>query len=165
MPGQVVAIVGANGSGKSTLVKLLARLFDPTYGDIFIDDLPLRSWDMDQVRSSTVFLSQTAEIYPLSIRNNFTVGLPARNQVVDADIDNAARAGGAYDLIQKMPKKYDTVLEPTSPFVDTVNGWVGGASENLTALRQRKMVHNVHITQGEKQRVLASVIRSLIEHS
>ncbi|KAF7976523.1 hypothetical protein HWV62_6345 [Athelia sp. TMB] len=154
--GQTVMIVGANGSGKSTLVKLLTRLFDPTYGDIFIDDLPLRSWDVGQVRASMAVLSQNSEIYPLSIRDNFTVGLPARKPVSQDDIVNAARAGGAYDLIQRLPDKFNTVLDPASPFVDTVNGWVGGASQNLVALRQRKMARNVPISQGEKQRILAS---------
>ncbi|KZP29171.1 P-loop containing nucleoside triphosphate hydrolase protein [Athelia psychrophila] len=163
-PGETVAIVGENGSGKSTLVKLMARLFNPTCGEIFIDDRPLRSWDMNQVRASMVFLSQTAEIYPISIRDNFTIGLPARAQVVDADIEIAARAGGAYDLIQKLPDKYDTVLEPTSPFVDTVNGWVGGASEKLAALRRRKMVRNVPISPGERQRVLASRMFMRLNH-
>lgn len=102
------------------------------------------------------FLSQNSEIYPLSIRDNFTVGLPlGQKEVTDADIDKAARLGGAYDLIQRFPNKSDTVLDPVSPFVDTMNGWVGGASPNLAALRQRKNAYKSPISTGEKQRILA----------
>jgi hypothetical protein len=74
--GQLVVIVGANGSGKSTVVKMLNRLYNPTSGEILVDDQPMSSYRISDLRQATADLSQDNCLYPLSIRENIGLGHP-----------------------------------------------------------------------------------------
>ncbi|KAF8490889.1 P-loop containing nucleoside triphosphate hydrolase protein [Gautieria morchelliformis] len=74
--GQAVVIVGINGSGKSMLLKLFNRLYDPISGGISIDGTSLSSFVASDVRRSMAMLYQTYTHYPLSIRENISLGLP-----------------------------------------------------------------------------------------
>jgi ABC-type multidrug transport system fused ATPase/permease subunit len=133
LPGQIVVVVGVNGSGKSTLAKLIARLFDPLSGEIYVDDQPLPSFDVDQLRDSMAFLSQSSEIYPVSLRENIELGLPSRKSIEQSDIEDAARLGGSYDFIQKLPDQFDTVLEPIAMTLPSM-GCCPGVSPGLEAI-------------------------------
>jgi len=137
MPGQMVLVVGVNGSGKSTLMKLMARLFDPTHGNIYVDDQPLPSFDTSQLRDSMTFLSQSSTIYPVSLRENIQLGLPRSRYVEESDIEDAAHLGGSYDLIQTLPQRFDTVLDPPSMTLPSVGGCPGGASANLEIMMKQ----------------------------
>jgi ATP-binding cassette subfamily B protein len=108
-PGEVVALVGQNGSGKTTLVKLLCRLYDPTGGSITLDGVDLRQFTTSALRREFSVLFQDYAQYHLTARENIWFGntdLPPGHERVVA----AARDSGADDIIDRLPKGYDTVL-------------------------------------------------------
>lgn len=159
-PGQLVVVVGGNGSGKTSLLKLLVGLNTATRGEVFIDDRPLSEYDICDLRCSTAFLTQSEEIFPISIRDNFLMALPDvvqnRPDMEDA-IDRAAQLGQANELIQRLG--YDLILNPPGVAGQSIkgcgNGDIGlGATEEL----QRNSPRNKEtiLSDGEKQRLVAS---------
>ena len=108
-PEQTVALVGANGAGKTTLVKLLARLYDPTSGQILVEGIDLRDYDLDAWRNRAAVVLQDFAHYHLVAREN--IGLGRVEQVQDqAAIEAAAARGGADSVVAKLPDGYDTLL-------------------------------------------------------
>ena len=104
-----VAIVGENGAGKTTLIKLLARLYDPTEGAVHLDGRDLREYDLEELRRRIGVIFQDFVRYGLPAREN--VGFGQVDRLDDAArIERAARDGGAGDLIDGLPKGYDTIL-------------------------------------------------------
>jgi ATP-binding cassette subfamily B protein len=108
-PGQTVALVGANGAGKTTLVKLLARLYDPTDGQILVDGVDLREYDLAQWRRQLGAAFQDFSRYHLPARENIGVGRVARIEDLAAVRAAAARAG-ADGVVARLPHGYETVL-------------------------------------------------------
>ena len=107
-----VAIVGENGAGKTTLVKLLSRLYDPVEGEIRIDGRDLREYDLGEVRRDVAVVFQDFFRYDLSAADN--VGFGEVRALDDRDrIQAAAKQAGAHDIIEALPKGYDTVLGRT----------------------------------------------------
>jgi len=108
-PGEVVALVGENGSGKTTLAKLLCRLYDPNKGTITLDDIDLRQFDLKSLRNEISAIFQDYAKYHLTARENIwfgNIGIP----IDSGAIEDAARHAGAAELIEKLPKGYDTNL-------------------------------------------------------
>ncbi|KAH9174040.1 HlyB/MsbA family ABC transporter [Lactarius sanguifluus] len=110
LSGQLCVIVGSNGSGKSTILKLSARIFDPTEGSIFIDGHDVKTLKLADLRRAMAILFQDYTLFPLSIRDNIGLGNP-RLAGDDAAIEEAARLGGASELIARLPEGFDTYLE------------------------------------------------------
>ena len=107
-----VAIVGENGAGKTTMVKLLSRLYDPVEGEIRFDGRDLREYDLVQVRRDVAVVFQDFFRYDLSAADN--VGFGEVRALNDRDrIQAAAKQAGAHDIIEALPKGYDTVLGRT----------------------------------------------------
>ena len=107
-----VAIVGENGAGKTTLVKLLARLYDPVEGEVLFDGLDLREYDLRDLRRDVAVVFQDFFRYDLSAADN--VGFGEVRALDDRDrIQAAAKQAGAHDIIEALPKGYDTVLGRT----------------------------------------------------
>ena len=111
-PGETVAIVGRNGAGKTTLVKLLARFYDPTEGEILLDGHNLVEYDLVQLRQQMSIVFQDFLQYQLTIRDNITFGEIAHSGDT-ARLEKAAEDSGAISLIQRLPEKFDTVLGRT----------------------------------------------------
>ncbi|KAF9220125.1 P-loop containing nucleoside triphosphate hydrolase protein [Gyrodon lividus] len=122
-PGQLVLVVGVNGSGKSSMFKLLARLFDPTSGEILVDDQPLINYDMDELRGAMSFLSQSPVVYPVTVRENICLGLPPALEIGDEQVELAAQMGGCSEWISRLSDCYETQLQPS---FDIDNGWSEG---------------------------------------
>ena len=107
-----VAIVGENGAGKTTLVKLLSRLYDPVEGEIRFDGRDLREYDLGELRRDVAVVFQDFFRYDLSAADN--VGFGEVRALGDRDrIQAAAKQAGAHDIIEALPKGYDTVLGRT----------------------------------------------------
>lgn len=108
-PGEKLAIVGANGAGKTTLIKLLTRLYDPTEGQILLDGVDLREYDIDDLRSVIGVIFQDFVHYHTSARENIGFG-----QIHDLDnterIVTASERGGADEVIDTLPEGYETML-------------------------------------------------------
>lgn len=104
-----VALVGENGSGKSTLVKLLLRLYDPTGGQILLDGVDLRDYDLPELRKIISVIFQDFIHYDLPVRDNVGFGnLPSR--LDDRCLNAAVQKSGARSLIAKFPLHYDQML-------------------------------------------------------
>lgn len=108
-PGEMVGLVGENGSGKSTLVKLLCRLYDPDAGTVTLDGTDLSRLDPRELRRMLSVVFQDHVQYQMSARENVWFGDVIRDQDDDR-IRWAVRAAGAEELIERLPRGYDTVL-------------------------------------------------------
>jgi ATP-binding cassette subfamily B protein len=109
--GQTVAIVGPTGSGKSTLVALLARLYDPTEGDILLDGIPLRDIDPQELRRRIGMVPQDPFLFSDTIAGNIGLGLDAEaTESVDVAVRRAAAVAQLDDQIEAFPKGYGTIL-------------------------------------------------------
>ncbi|HEX2046777.1 MAG TPA: ABC transporter ATP-binding protein [Acidimicrobiales bacterium] len=107
--GTSLAIVGANGAGKTTLVKLLARLYEPSSGQILVDGVDVRDLDLASWRSRLAVIFADFVRYQLPAADNVGFGCIPRMADVDALRDAAERAG-ARDLIEGLPRGWQTVL-------------------------------------------------------
>ena len=105
--GSTVAIVGESGSGKSTLLKLLMRFYDPTEGQMLIDDLDMRDIDLSSLRSRIGLVSQDPFIFNGTIYDNIILG--QRTATMEQAIE-AARAAGLDQFISQLPERYETVI-------------------------------------------------------
>jgi ATP-binding cassette subfamily B protein len=108
-PGESVALIGANGAGKTTLVKLLSRLYEPVDGQILLDGIDLRNYDLAELRSNISVIFQDFMHYDLSVRENIGFG-NLRVLTDDYRLRLAARKGGAEKLIDRFPLGYDQML-------------------------------------------------------
>ena len=112
--GAVVAVVGENGAGKTTLVKLLAKLYEPTSGAIFVDDQPLARLPAAEWRARLAGAFQDFFRFELRARDSVGVGdLPRRDE--EAAVVAAVARAGAEDVVQRLPAGLDTQLGPTWP--------------------------------------------------
>lgn len=152
-------VVGENGSGKSSLLKLISRVNPATSGEIFVDDEPISNYDIHVLRKYMAFLTQSEEIYPISLSENLLMGLPDRPES-QADkailIDEAARLGGSYNLIQRLGR--DTILNRPGVVGQSIkgngNGDIGPGA--VDALNQNSpAAKEIRISLGEKQRLVA----------
>ncbi|MEU8538469.1 ABC transporter ATP-binding protein [Streptomyces sp. NPDC048717] len=101
--GQTVAFVGETGAGKSTLVKLVARFYDPTSGRVTADGTDLRELDMTQYRHRLGVVPQESYLFPGTVRDAIAYGRP---EASDAEVEAAARAVGAHDMIAGLDGGY-----------------------------------------------------------
>jgi ATP-binding cassette subfamily B protein len=112
--GKVVAIVGENGAGKTTLVKLLGKLYEPTSGQIYVDDLPLARMSADAWRDRLAGAFQ--DFFRFEFQARQTVGL---GDVPRLDDEGAVRAAvgraGADDVVERLVAGLDTQLGPSWP--------------------------------------------------
>ncbi len=105
--GFTVGIVGTTGSGKSTLVKLLLRLYSLNAGQILLDDMPIDTLRLTDLRKSIALVSQEVYLFHGTIAENISYGSPEKNV---QDIYKAAELAEASTFIMDMPDGYDTVV-------------------------------------------------------
>jgi ATP-binding cassette subfamily B protein len=105
--GETVAIVGPTGSGKSTLGLLVARLWEPPPGTVFLGDRDVRTLDRATLRASVGFVPQDAFLFSRSVLENVTLG---RDDVSLAVARAAAATAGVADEVDGLPQGFDTVV-------------------------------------------------------
>jgi len=103
-PGETVALVGQTGAGKSTLVKLIARFYDVTGGHVLVDGTDVRDYDLAAFRHQLGVVPQESYLFAGTVREAIAY---ARPDASDAEIEEAARATGAHDVIMALPDGYD----------------------------------------------------------
>jgi ATP-binding cassette subfamily B protein len=103
--GQTTAVVGATGAGKSTLAKLLARFYDPTEGRVTLDGVDLRELSTAELRRNVVMVTQESFLFSGTVAENIAVGRPDATR---AEIEEAARAIGAFEFVAALPDGFDT---------------------------------------------------------
>jgi ATP-binding cassette subfamily B protein len=108
-PGERVALIGENGQGKTTIVKLITRLYDPTEGQILLDGVDLREYDLEDLYREIGVIFQDFMRYEMTARENIAVG--KIEDVEDlARLQNAAQKSLADEVIARLPGKYDQML-------------------------------------------------------
>ncbi|QKW19622.1 ABC transporter ATP-binding protein [Kitasatospora sp. NA04385] len=108
-PGQTVALVGETGAGKSTLVKLVARFYDATGGTLRVDGTDLTSYDLDGYRHRLGVVPQEAYLFAGTVRDAIAYGRPDAS---DAEVEAAARAVGAHEMITGLAGGYRHRVAP-----------------------------------------------------
>ncbi|MFX1303564.1 MAG: ABC transporter ATP-binding protein [Promethearchaeota archaeon] len=101
-PGQTVALVGTTGSGKSTLTKLISRLYDVNEGKILIDNIDIREYSLESLRSQISFIEQDVFLFSDTIFNNISFG---RTSSID-EIIQVANEAQANEFIMEFPNQY-----------------------------------------------------------
>jgi ATP-binding cassette subfamily B protein len=104
-PGQTVALVGATGAGKSTFAKLVARFYDPTSGRVTVDGVDLRDVRIASLRSQMGIVPQEAFLFSGTIADNLGF---SRADATREELEDAARAVGAWDFISRLEHGLDT---------------------------------------------------------
>ena len=102
-PGETVALVGQTGAGKSTLVKLIARFYDVTRGAILVDGTDVRDYDLAGYRHQLGVVPQESYLFAGTVRDSIAY---ARPDASNAEVEAAARATGAHDMIVQLPGGY-----------------------------------------------------------
>lgn len=105
--GKMTAVVGPSGAGKSSLVNLLARLYDCEGGQICVDGMNLREFDITSWRRQLAVVSQDIFIFNETVRANLRF---ARPTATDAELVEAAQLAQAHAFIMALPQQYDTLL-------------------------------------------------------
>jgi len=106
-PGQTVAIVGQTGAGKTSLVKLLNRTYDVAQGQVIIDGVDVRDWNLASLRSQISMIEQDIFLFTRNVSENIAFGKPGATQ---SEIEAAAKSAQADDFIQGFDQGYDTVV-------------------------------------------------------
>ena len=106
-PGSIVGIIGSTGCGKSSLVNLIPRLYDVTGGEILIDGVNVKNYDLEALRELTGVVLQKNVLFTGTIKENIKWG---KKDATDEEIIAACKAAQAHDFIMSQPNGYDTVL-------------------------------------------------------
>ena len=106
-PGQRVAIVGQTGSGKSSVTKLINRIYDVNEGQVLIDGVDVRDWNLADLRRQVSVIEQDIFLFSRSIADNIRFGKPGAS--MDEVID-AAQKAQAHEFILEFPEGYDTII-------------------------------------------------------
>jgi ATP-binding cassette, subfamily B, bacterial len=102
-PGETVALVGQTGAGKSTIVKLIARFYDVTSGAVLVDGTDVRAFDLAEYRHRLGVVPQESYLFAGTIRDSIAYARPGAS---NAEVEAAARAVGAHDMIARLPGGY-----------------------------------------------------------
>jgi ATP-binding cassette, subfamily B, bacterial len=106
-PGQTVAVVGQTGSGKTSLTKLINRTYDTSAGQILVDGVDVRDWNLEALRRHISIIEQDIFLFSRTIASNIAFGRPGASQ---EEIREAAEQAQAHDFIESFSEGYETVI-------------------------------------------------------
>jgi ATP-binding cassette subfamily B protein len=105
--GQRIALVGQSGAGKSTIIQLLMRFYEPTSGEIYIDDKPIEFYDLLAYRKNIAIVPQEILLFGGTIKENILYGKPS---ATDEEVIHAARLSNSLEFIQSFPDQFETIV-------------------------------------------------------
>jgi ATP-binding cassette subfamily B protein len=108
-PKERVALIGENGQGKTTIVKLITRLYDPSEGQILLDGIDLREYDLDDLHHEMGVIFQDFMRYEMTARENIAVGRVEEIDNLDL-LQDAARKSMADGTVGRLPRHYEQML-------------------------------------------------------
>lgn len=125
-PGEVTAVIGGTGSGKSTLVNLIPRFYDVTSGTIRVNGVDVQAVPQEELRSKIGFVPQKALLFTGTIAENIRYG---KADATAEEVAHAASIAQANDFIEKMPDRYEALIEQGGSNVS------GGQKQRLSIAR------------------------------
>lgn len=125
-PGEITAVIGGTGSGKSTLVNLIPRFYDVTEGSIQVNGVDSQAVPQEELRSKIGFVPQKALLFTGTIAENIRFG---KEDATDEEIQHAVRVAQATDFIERMPNRYESMIEQGGSNVS------GGQKQRLSIAR------------------------------
>ena len=105
--GETLAIVGETGSGKTSLVNLITRFYDTTEGDVFVDGVNVREWDLHALRHKISFVLQKSELFSGTVNENIRWG---KDDATQEEIEEAADIAQASEFIGTIPGGYEGLI-------------------------------------------------------
>ncbi|XLR28358.1 hypothetical protein S83_056258 [Arachis hypogaea] len=105
--GTTVALVGQSGSGKSTVINLIERFYDPQAGEVLIDNINLKEFNLKWIRQKIGLVSQEPVLFTCSIKENIAYG---KDGATDEEIKVAADLANASKFIDTLPQGLDTMI-------------------------------------------------------
>lgn len=105
---KVCALVGRNGAGKSTIIKLLFRLYDPVSGEILVNDVNIKAYNLKAYRKLFSAAFQDYKVMAMSVKDNVLMGAAFENPKETAE--HALQCAGVWDRVQSLPNGIDTVM-------------------------------------------------------
>jgi len=105
--GSTTALVGATGSGKTTLAYLVARLYEPTAGQVLVDGVDIRDVTLDSLAGAVGMVSQETYLFHTTVRENLRFAKP---EATDEEIEHAAKAAHIHETLIGLPDGYDTIV-------------------------------------------------------
>ena len=103
---KIAAFVGHNGAGKTTLIKLLFRLYDPTSGEILVNDVNIKEYNLKAYRKLFSAAFQDYRVMSMTVKENIFMGIEVDDKVAESALKNV----GLWDKIQSLPNGMDTIL-------------------------------------------------------
>ncbi|ACB59819.1 ABC transporter related [Exiguobacterium sibiricum 255-15] len=125
-PGEITAVIGGTGSGKSTLVNLIPHFYDVTEGSIQVNGVDSQAVPQEELRSKIGFVPQKALLFTGTIAENIRFG---KEDATDEEIRHAAQVAQATDFIERMPDRYESMIEQGGSNVS------GGQKQRLSIAR------------------------------
>lgn len=122
----VLGIIGPTGSGKTTLTQLIPRFYDVNAGSVAFDDVDVRSWKLDPLRSQISQVPQTAVLFTGTIRENLQWG---KEDATDEECWEALRIAQAEEFVRQLPKGLETKV------MENGKNFSGGQKQRLTIAR------------------------------
>ena len=105
--GERIAIVGRTASGKSTLVQLLLRVFELEQGKIFLDDIPIKDYDIHALRRQIAYVPQDGFLFSDTIWHNITLG---DESLTMEEVEKYTRFASIHEEIMELPEAYQTLI-------------------------------------------------------
>lgn len=127
--GDTVAFIGSTGSGKSTLINLVPRFYDATSGQILIDGVDIKDYNLNNLRNKLGYISQRAVMFSGTVRSNLTLGENGKGEQTDEQMDEALKISCALDFVNKMEDKKDSFIAQGGTNVS------GGQKQRLSIAR------------------------------
>lgn len=110
--GETVAFIGSTGSGKSTLINLIPRFYDCTEGEIMVDGVNVRDYELNVLRAKIGYVPQKAVMFSGTVKSNVAYGTAGENEerATDENIAKAVRIAQGTDFVEKMPETYNAEI-------------------------------------------------------
>ena len=106
-PGETVAVIGATGCGKSTLASLIPRFYDAVEGEVLVDGINVKDYDLDALRENIGYVMQKSELFSDTVENNILWG---KQDATADEVREAAKIAQADDFVSAMPDSYGTYI-------------------------------------------------------